>query len=311
MFRCRCSVFPQLIRLLDQHSGLKSSLHPLLPLVRSASGVMSEDDVARARRAMAATASSAAAGSAATPRRSASGLPPAATPLSPSIPQSAWSRMVSRFTRSLESLQSAGQLSDESALQLIDLFQARNAAVVAACEVLELDGNVAEFEDTLRVIVAEHAELAQRSPRTRQRLQQRMENTNGDEAPRPPNGAADRPVQSFAARVQSVGDRDSDAEFDEDAEESGDVADSSDIDVDVDRLLNKSDDEVWGADDVEALYSKVLQMTNELNRLRLAQRQEEGGEGEEEEEEEEEQGEDDDDFDEEEEEEEDEEEEEQ
>lgn len=284
---------------MDQHSGLKSSLHPLLPLVRSASGVMSEDDVARARRAMAATASSGAAGSTATPRRS-SGLPPAATPLSPSIPQSAWSRMVSRFTRSLESLQSAGQLSDESALQLIDLFQARNAAVVAACEVLELDGNVAEFEDTLRVIVAEHAELAQRSPRTRQRLQQRMENTNDDESRRPVNGAAERPVQSFAARVQSVGNRDSDAEFDEDAEESGDgdVADSSDIDVDVNRLLNKSDDEVWGADDVEALYSKVLQMTNELNRLRMAQRQEEGGEGEEEQEEEE-QGEDDDDFDEE------------
>ena len=279
-----------LIHLLEKHASLKSSLHPLLPLVREATGVMSQAQVASMKQIMAnaskgapdaapssakkgAPAPQQAASSSTTPQRAAAqAAVPKATPISPSIPTSAWSKIVSQFTRSLESLQSADLLTDTSALKLIDLFQSRNDAVVSACQVLELDGNVEEFEDTLRVIVAEHEEMALRSPSTQKRMQaQAPAAAQGKPAPQTAN---EKLVQSFAERVQAVDAAES-SEFDDEEDEDEDDDAGSD-DSALDRLLAKSEHSEWGEADVNALYAKVLEMQSQLTALRQRQIDETG-----------------------------------
>jgi hypothetical protein len=244
--------------------------------------------------------------------------------------------MVHVFTRSLEALQSSGALNDSAALKLIDLFQQRNAGVVSACQVLELDGNESEFQDSLRVIAAEH--MSSNSPRTKERLLKRATNeeagmsssastpgsTNGKSratittANGTGSGSTDRErlVQSFAQRVQDVdelertgtgvagnSDEDADEEDEEEEDEDG-VGDLGDAALEA--LLNKPDTDDWNADDVQALYSKVLAMQTELAGLKQMQREERARAGlaEESQEEDEEDEDEDDEFEEEEEEEE-------
>lgn len=279
---------------------MKSAMHPLLPLVREVTGVMSQAQVATMKQMMAsaqpakaapaaASASSSSAKSAAAPQQAASSsntpqrataqaAVPTATPISPSIPTSAWSKIVSQFTRSLESLQSAGHLTDSSALKLIDLFQSRNNAVISACQVFELDGDVGDFEDTLRIIVREHEEMALRSPTTQKRMQAQAASQD-----KPAQTANEKLAQSFAERVQAVDAAES-SEFDDEEEEEEDQEDEDEEDDEdegsddsaLDRLLAKSENAEWGEEDVNALYNKVLEMQSQLTALRQRQIDETG-----------------------------------
>lgn len=325
-----------LVNQLAANAQLKRNDHPLVQAVQQASGILNEKHVHLFRQMLEQgrkqAVKPAGAASQTTPQRSSgtSGSLPIGTPISPSIPQSAWSKMVHAFTRSLESLQSSGSLSDTAALLLIDLFQQRNAAVVSACQVLELDGNVAEFEDSLRVIAQEHA--AANSPRTKERLLKRATHEEaGMESSASTPGETDRPrqsdasgsagrerlVQSFAERVQAIDEleRSGLASSDEEEEdggagEEGEDDGLGDLDDETLALLSKSDTDEWDDVQVQALVSKVVAMQEELARLKLQQKDERRRNGLPDDGQDEEEGEDEDDEEEEEEEQEDEEEEE-
>jgi len=216
-------------------------------------------------------------------KQAAASLPPAGTPISPSIPQTSSSRLVSLFTRSLETLQSRSLLTDAQALQLIDLFQPQQGAkkrtmhpgIEAAAQVWELDGDDEEFMETLRIIVQEEEERQTREKKKskdQQAIEEEEEEEDGDEKQQE---RAQSQLKSFAQRVQFTDDPDAAvvAEGDENEDDDEDEQEDEDDDDDaislgsLDDLLSRPEED-WNGDDLAFLMDKVQTMQLELGRLR-------------------------------------------